>query len=189
MTDIRAICNLSDEDLEARRVQLREGLIPQARGREELSDGLAFLFDATPELREELDAFVAFERECCPGLDFSVRDASGALRLEIRGVDPEASVFAGIGAARGSEKLAGRGGLRLLRAAGLGVVAAFVLFCVVPIGLLALLGAELAAPLGALDDPFAVAAGGLVFAVLLWRWERRREAARLESAASAADGR
>ncbi len=178
MTDIRAICNLSDEDFELRRARLREGLVPQARGREKLSDGLAVLFDATPELREELDAFISFERECCSGLDFSVREVSGALRLEIRGIDPEASVFAGIGAARGSEKLAGRGWLRLLRSAGLGVVASFVLFCVVPIGLVALLGAglgaQLAAPLGALDNPLAVAAGGLVFAGLLWRWERRR---------------
>ena len=84
MTEIRAICNLSDEDLEARRAQLREGLVSKARGREELSDGLALRFDATPELREELDAFISFERKCCPGLDFSVRDESGALRLEIR---------------------------------------------------------------------------------------------------------
>lgn len=174
MTDIRAICNLSDEEFEARRAQLREGLASEARGREKLSDGLALLFDATPELREKLDAFTSFERECCPGLDFSVREVSGALRLEIRGIDPEASVFAGIGEARGFEKLAGRGWLRLLRSAGLGVVAAFVLFCVVPIGLVALLGAQLAAPLGALDNPFAVVAGGLVFAGLLWRWERRR---------------
>ena len=88
MTDIRAICDLSDEDLEARRAQLREDLVPQVRGREELSDGLALFFDATPEMREELDAFIAFESECCPELGFSLRDASGALRLEIRGLDP-----------------------------------------------------------------------------------------------------
>ncbi len=188
MTEIRAICDLSDEAFEARRAQLREGLVSKARGREELSDGLALRFDATPELREELDAFISFERKCCPGLDFSVRDESAALRLEIRGIDPEASLFAGIGAARGSERRAGRGWQRLLRSAGLGAIVAFVLFCLVPIGLVALLGAQLAAPLGALDNPFAVAAGGLVFAVLLWRWERRREAARLESAASGGGG-
>ena len=97
MSDVRAICNLSDEEHEARRTHLRETLFPQVRGREELSDGLAFRFDATPKMREELEAFVSFERECCPGLGFSLQDAPGALRLEIRGIDPQASVFAGIG--------------------------------------------------------------------------------------------
>ncbi len=176
MTDIRAICNLSDEELAARRKELREELVPQARGREELSDGLALLFDATPEMREDLDAFVVFERECCPGLDFSVRDAPGALRLEIRGIDPGASVFAGLGEVAEHEKPERAGWTRLLRSAGLGTAGAFVLFCVVPIGVAAVVGAQLAAPLGALDNPWAVGAGGVVFAALLWLWERRRAA-------------
>lgn len=110
MTDIREICSLSDEDLEARRAQLREHLVPQVRGGEELSDGLALLFDATPEMRVELDAFVAFERECCSGLGFSLHDASGALRLEIRGIDPRASVFSDIGQARDPRSSTGADG-------------------------------------------------------------------------------
>ena len=188
MSDVRAFCNLSDEDFEARRTKLRGDLIPRARGREELSDGLAFFFDATPEMREELEAFVAFERECCPGLGFSVQDEAGALRLEIHGIDPSSSTFAGIGDAVESEppsESRERGGwLRLVRSAGLGAVGAFVLFCVVPIGLVAVLGAQLAAPFGALDNPWAVGAGTLVFAALLWRWERRRDAARAAASAS-----
>ena len=103
MTDIRAICNLSDEELAARRKDLRQELVPKARGREELANGLAIFFDGSPETRAELEAFVEFERECCPGLDFSVRDASGALRLELRGIDPKTNVFAGVGEA-GQEK-------------------------------------------------------------------------------------
>jgi len=71
MTDVREICNLSDEDLEARRAELAGGLIPKARARKNLSDGVVFSFDATPELRDELNAFVAFEGECCPTLDVS----------------------------------------------------------------------------------------------------------------------
>ena len=171
MSDVRACCNLSDADFEARRTELHSKLLPLARGREELPDGLAVLFDATPRMREELDAFVAFERECCPGLDFSVQDRSGALRLEIHGIDPRASVFAGVGVAAESE---GRGWLRLLRSAGLGAIGAFVLFCLVPIGLVAILGAQLAAPLLVLDSPWVVGGGTLAFAALLWRWERRR---------------
>lgn len=48
-------------------------------------------------MRSELDAFVAFENECCPGSGFSVRDASGALRLEITGIDRRGSVVADAG--------------------------------------------------------------------------------------------
>jgi hypothetical protein len=97
VTDIREACNLSDDEYAARRAKLREGLMPLARGRENLSDGLALLFDRSAQRREQLEAFVAFERECCPGLEFSVRDTPGALRLEIRGIDPNASAFAGLG--------------------------------------------------------------------------------------------
>ena len=102
MTDIRAICSLSDEELAARRKELQEGLLSVVRGREELSEGLALLFDATPERREELESFVAFERECCSDVDWSVRDVDGALRLEIRGIDPRTGVFAEIGLSRTS---------------------------------------------------------------------------------------
>ncbi len=188
MTDIRTICNLSDKELAARRKELREGLLPQARGREDLSDGLALFFDASPELREELEAFVAFERECCPGLGFSVRDVSGALHLEIRGIDPRASIFAGVGEVAEHEKPERAGWIRLLRSAGLGTAGAFVLFCVVPMGIAAVGGAQLAASLGALDDPWAVGAGGVVFAALLWLWERRRAAARKASASTGGGG-
>lgn len=188
MTDIRAICTLSDKEFAARRKELREGLLPQARGREELSDGLALFFDASPELREELEAFMAFERECCPGLGFSVRDASGALRLEIRGIDPRASIFAGVGEVAEHHKPERAGWMRLLRSAGLGAAGAFVLFCVVPMAIAAVVGVQLAASLGALDDPWAVGAGGVVFAALLWLWERRRAAARKASASTGGCG-
>ena len=94
MTDIRAICNLTDEQFAARQKELRAGLFAQARRREELSDGLALYFDASREMRWELEALVAFERKCCPSLDFLVSDSSEALRLEIRGIDPNTSFTA-----------------------------------------------------------------------------------------------
>ena len=97
--ELREFCNLSDEQLKQRRAQLSKELFPLARGREELSDGLALLFDAKPEIERALDDFVAFERQCCPGLDFSLHRSAEALRLEIRGIDPKASIFAGVGEA------------------------------------------------------------------------------------------
>ncbi|MBW2314875.1 MAG: hypothetical protein JRH10_11845 [Deltaproteobacteria bacterium] len=185
MNDVRESCNLSDEAFEARRTALRRDLEPRARGRETLADGVAVLFDASLEMRGVLDDFVAFERECCPGLGFSVEEAGGALRLEIHGVDPNSRLFADVASAEAAEPAPAvggvRAGLRVLRSVGFGAAGAFTLFCLVPMALVALLGAELAGPLFALDDPKAVAAGGLVFGGLLWRWERRRAADRAAS--------
>lgn len=90
------ICTLSDEDREVRRKELRDGLVPLARAKQELPDGIALLFDASAEIRSELDAFVAFETRCCPVLEFSVREVSGGLRLEITGMDPGGSLFSGL---------------------------------------------------------------------------------------------
>ena len=51
MTDIRAICNLNDEEFAARRKELREGLMPLVLSRENLSDGLELFFDASTPIR------------------------------------------------------------------------------------------------------------------------------------------
>ncbi len=182
MTDMRAICNLSDEQFAAREKELRGGLFAQAHGREELSNGLALCFDASPEVREELEALVTFERECCPSLSFSVLDAAGALRLEIRGIDadaidPNACVFTAVGEVAEREMSARSAWLRLLRSVGLGGALSFFLFCIMPIGIATVAGAQLAASLGVLDNPWAIGIGGLVFAALLWLWERRRATA------------
>ncbi|MBW2292515.1 MAG: hypothetical protein JRG89_11040 [Deltaproteobacteria bacterium] len=177
MTSIRNNCNLSDEQYAARREELREGLMPLARGREHLSDGLALLFDSSAEMREKLEAFVAFERECCPGLGFSVHDAPRALRLEIHGIDPDASAFAGVGTGISLNTLQETpkrsGLLRVLRAVGLGGTVSLVICCVAPIGIAALIGAKLAAPLGVLDNPWVIALATISFASILWLRQRR----------------
>lgn len=179
MSQIRAICNLSDEELEARREQLREGLLPRVRAREELSDGLALLFAAAPALRAELDAFVELERECCPGLRFAVSESAAGLRLEIGGIDPRAPLFSEVAEADEPAEPVRRGWRRVLRSAGLGAAGSFVLFCVVPIGLAAVVGAT---PLALLDDPRIVGTGAIALALVFWRRERRREALRAERA-------
>jgi len=183
MTDMREHCNLSDEDHEARWKEVRQKLLPQARGREALADGVVLLFDATPALREELDAFVAFERECCPGLRWFVQDAAEALRLEIRGVDPHAAIFAGVGQPNEPDTLTSagapppvrRGWKQILHSAGLGTVGALVLFCAVPLGAAGVFGVTM---LSGLDNPWAIGSGAVVFGGLAWLWERRRNTAR-----------
>lgn len=174
MSDIREVCNLSDEEFEARRQELREELVPHVRSRAALPDGAVLAFDATPERRRALEDFVAFERRCCAGLRFALREERGAIQLEIRGVDPESSGFLE-GAPEERPVSGGASALaRVARAGGLGAVGAFVLFCGLPIAAVALAGAELAAPLGILDHPVVLSLGTLLFAGGVWRWERRR---------------
>jgi hypothetical protein len=202
MSNFRSSCNLSDEAFAARRKELREGLMPLARGREDLPDGLAVFFDATEQMREELAAFVDFETQCCPGLEFSVHDAPGALRLEIHGIDPNAGVFAGVasgGVPGGDTKQAAsasrhdpqaspkRSGLqRALRAMGLGGAASLLVCCAIPIGITALIDSKFAAPFLALDSPWVISFGTIGFASLLWLRESRR--ARASEARETAEG-
>jgi len=93
MDDAREICSLSDDALEARKQQLRDELVPHVRSRAALTDGMRLTFDATPERRRQLDDFVAFERGCCAGLRFALREQGGVIQLEIRGLDPQSSVL------------------------------------------------------------------------------------------------
>lgn len=187
-SDIRAICNLSDEDLSVRRKELQEDLMPKARAKEALPNGVALSFPANVETREELDAFVAFERECCPGLGFNVRDTDDGLRLEIIGLDAGSSLFAGIpeSSAAGSRT---RGRWRmLLSSVGLGTVGALLICCVLPFGMIALLGTAVAAPLTSLDNPWIISGSALLLVALIWQWQRRREDARNAKASAGGCG-
>ena len=91
MSDIREFCNLSEADLKERRARLSKQLFPLARGREELADGLAIRFDATPAIRQALDDFVAcYDTTVHPEVgSFSVFEAGAAFHLVVETfVDP-----------------------------------------------------------------------------------------------------
>lgn len=94
MSDMREICDLSDEEFAARNKELREGLMLKVKTRERLRDGVALLFEDSAQNRVELDEFVAFESKCCGSIQWSVREAAAGLKLEIHGVPPESEIFA-----------------------------------------------------------------------------------------------
>jgi hypothetical protein len=177
--DIREVCNLPDEELEARRARVSQELFAFVRNREELPGGLALYFDETPEMRERLDEFVAAERVCCAGIDWSVRSGSGALRLEISGIDPTSAAFAEIGSNIAPTSDAGKPGgwPRLLRAVGLGSLGAVLVCCALPLGVAAVFGAT---SLLLLDNPWVIAGSAFGLGGLLWHWEGRRNAGRSE---------
>jgi hypothetical protein len=74
-------CTLSAADLSARVAEMNR------LGRDALLsvDGAGTLrFRADTETRARLEAIVAAETECCPFLDFDLREEGGALVLELR---------------------------------------------------------------------------------------------------------
>jgi hypothetical protein len=189
MTDVREICNLSDEDFEARGAELAGGLARRVRERRNLGSGVALAFDATPEMREELNAFIDFERGCCPTLEFSISEASGALQLEIRGIEPDSGLFAGVGLVAASGRVSpSRDWRRILSSAGLGTLGALAVCCALPIALVAILGTAVAAPFTSLDNPWLISLSALAFACGIWLWQRRRDDARATANSGAGCG-
>jgi hypothetical protein len=88
-------CTLADDELANRLAWIRAEILPHARGMERLADGVAWELAEAPGLAEKLDRLIELERACCSSLVFA-RTASatpGGLRLEIRGVDPDAEIL------------------------------------------------------------------------------------------------
>jgi hypothetical protein len=98
--DPAKVCTLSADAFAARIAWIRDDILPHARATERLASGLAWELDDAPGLAEKLDRLIALERDCCSGIVFArVASATpGRLRLEIRGVDPDAAVFRSFGA-------------------------------------------------------------------------------------------
>ena len=77
-------CTLSDTDLKSQRerwLALGENF---GLGREETEDGLRLSFRSHPAIRQELDALVAVENECCSWADWSVDGEEEVLVMAAR---------------------------------------------------------------------------------------------------------
>jgi len=93
--DPAAVCTLSRKGLGERMAWIRDEILPHAHRTERLESGFAWDLVMAPGLAEKLDQLIALERECCSGIVFERSEASvsGGLRLEVRGIDPDAPVF------------------------------------------------------------------------------------------------
>ena len=170
------VCKLPSEELQDRSDMLRRELIHLVIRREPLSDGVAFEFAYTPVMQKKLEDLVAFERNCCSALTWSLaRPASDILRLSVRGLTPDSDFFRGLGGGEASSPMRGHV-QRIAKAAGFGAVTGFLLCCVIPLGLAAALGTAVAAPFVWLDDPFVIAIAAVLLAVPAWLWMRRQAA-------------
>jgi hypothetical protein len=70
---------------------IRSEFAPSVLRAEALPDGLAFEFAS--EMRTQVEALVALERECCSGLDWRVVGVPGGdgVRLEVHGIEPRSA--------------------------------------------------------------------------------------------------
>lgn len=89
------VCSLPEDQLGDRIELIRNELLPRATARRDLPNGFEWDFAACDTLRERLGAFVAFERECCGGLDWRVGEKAGVLTLHVSGPGAR-EAFAGL---------------------------------------------------------------------------------------------
>ncbi len=173
--DCEHVCSLPTEKLRDRVAMIRRDILPQVTRREALADGVAFEFEHSAAMQKTLEDLVAFERECCSGVAWNLRQPSGrVLRLSVKGLAPDSDFFRAVSGATDAPvhgRLA-----RLAQAAGLGAGLGFFLCCVVPIGFATVAGAAVAAPLAKLGDPLVISAASAVLATPAWFWLKRRAA-------------
>jgi len=167
--DPSEVCTLPPDGLAERMAWIHEEILPHAIETVRLEGGLSLELASAPGLAASLDRLIELERACCTGIVFERLESTtpSRLRLEIRGIDPDAALF------RSLRTPVQEAGPQLAKAAGIGVLASLFVCCLLPIGAGALLGAA-AAPLAALDGPGPIAAGALVGSTAAWWWLGRR---------------
>ena len=183
------MCRLSDDQLTTRLAEIRRDVLPHIRKTHKLEDGLVLEFNDTPNLKAKVERLVALEQECCAGLRFELqeRPQPEGLKLEIRGIDPQSGTVEQLLAGIQSNAETPSQGSRLRRvlsSTGIGVAGAFFVFCVLPIGLAALLGASATAYVAKLDNPLLLSVGAIVFGGAAWWFQKRRSTAQSEGSGS-----
>lgn len=174
-------CSLSPGALTERLDWIRSDIEPHAGAKRILENGVAWDFEATPEMREKLEKLARLESDCCSSLEFEVwqNPSRTRLRFEILGADPGSEFFDRLKLANLSDDEDTPGGMRwglLAKRGGIAAVASFLICCVLPFALVSVLGISIAAPLLALDTPLAIGTGAVVIGGVLWFVEKRRSA-------------
>ena len=180
--NLAELCTLSPDALEDRLAMVRREIGPHASATQRLENGIAWDFDATPDMRAKLENLARLESECCGDLEFEIwENPSGTrLRFEISGADPNSGFFDGLSLANpyGTDEKESneesRRWLRFAKRGGLAVVASFVVCCVLPLAIVSVAGITVAAPLMKLDNPVTIGAGAVLFGALFWLYEKHR---------------
>ena len=172
LLDPADICTLPTNEISDRLAWIQSEILPHAIRSEPMADGIALELADAPGLAAKLDRLVELERACCSGIEIvhTASASAGQRRLEAHGADPQAPIFRLLRTepARPSGLLG-----RIAKATGLGAVTGLLVCCVLPIGLVALLGATVAAPFTSLDQPWVIAGVSALSGVAAFAWQRR----------------
>lgn len=75
--NVPVCCTLPEAALRTRLAEIEDTIAQHIAEVRELANGYALRFRAAPGIVEDLGRFIAFERECCAFLDFSLRVGAG----------------------------------------------------------------------------------------------------------------
>ena len=90
------VCSLPPAALDDRVAMIRRDILPLARRSEALANGRAWEFARDPALQSKLEALVAFERQCCSGIDWNLDVEDETLRLRVEGIPSDSHFFAAV---------------------------------------------------------------------------------------------
>lgn len=87
MDDLPIVCDLTPDEIQARRDGLLPGLLSEACERVSVTDGYRWRFDSSADLLARVGHTIDAERRCCRFLRFvlTVEPGGGSVWLEITG--------------------------------------------------------------------------------------------------------
>ena len=95
MTNLRPLaCSLTSADMRTRRSDARSLLLSNVLSTQPIDNGLQIEFIRSRDTQEQVERFIALERECCKFLEFSVDNSGANLIVRIQGPREAADVIA-----------------------------------------------------------------------------------------------
>ena len=171
---LRALCSPSDSQLTDRMAENRRDIMPLVRRINKNDTGFSLELNGSPGLKPKVERIIELERQCCVGaLQFDLREHTqdDGLTLEVKGINlPLGTLENLFNEIKGPSDTSTQGPRlrRVLRSGGIGIVGALVVFCGIPLGLAALLGASAASYSTKLDNL------ALVFGGAAWWYQTHR---------------
>ncbi len=168
-----SVCALPADAIGPRKEKVRVDFLPYVLGHETSADKVIWRLEGSDEIRSKLEEFVAFERECCSGLDFHIDGQSDASELILTVSGAGAEIFSADQSGDSVPTHVPVTAATVAKAGGIGLGISLALCCLLPLAIAGLGGAALVAPMAKLDNPLVIGAGSFLFAIPVW-WRMRR---------------
>lgn len=169
------VCTLPEASLEDRRAMVKREILPHVTSHARTSDGFRLEFRRDPEVRNRLEQWAELEGRCCQEARFEIDEEGDGLRLTVHGIDPSGNALATLLDSPAPVTRPDNPLVRIAQAGGAGALGAFLLLCVLPMGVAAVAGASLVGPLARLESPPVLAVASLAIGGGFWWWRHRRD--------------